>query len=379
MSYFISVTFYIYYYLVMETMRLRYLDIARGLAMIMVIVGHIIQPEIMGNTLRYFLFAVHLPLFLIISGVLFKEKDYKSLIGKNINKLVLPYFLGILFMIVIFIIGYHQDIFMFWHNTVSGNMKSVTSIIKAAVLVNGGDYYEFLPQFNISIGAIWYLIGYFETTIIFNIIIKLVKNKWGQLVVIGIITIIGYVIGSYTAVPFQLLSSFVMLPFLGAGYYTKTYWIGLSLRSIKIDFSLIIIGIIFWYLSGKNGILLLVSAQATQGVFLGTMGGIMGSFAILTIIRWFESQHTMKFLKSFFIKAGKNSLMMMVVHTLDLRVFPVSFYSIEILNRITHREVLSIYLAMIVAIIFAYYGAIAMNWTGKYIISKIKYYGKVTY
>lgn len=350
-------------------MRLKYLDIARGVAMIMVIMGHIIQPDIMGNSLRYYLFAVHLPLFLVISGILFKEKDFKIIFKKNVNKLLIPYFLGVVLMIAIFIIGYHQNISVFWHNTVTGNLNSVTSIIKAAFIVNGGDYYAFLPHFYTSIGAIWYLIGYFESSILFNTIIKLVKSKWGQIATIIILAMLGYIIGSYTALPFQILSAFVMLPFLGAGYYTKEYWLDFNGDNSKIDFLLIMIGAMFWYLSGRSGILLLVSAQATQGPLLGILGGAMGSFAILTIIRKLEIVNFISFGIPILVKMGKNSLMMMVVHTLDLRVFPVSFSIMGIMDNFISDDKLTVYLTMIVAILFAYYGAIILNLIGKYIIN----------
>ncbi|AVH75877.1 acyltransferase family protein [Weissella koreensis] len=348
-----------------KIMRIKYLDIARGLAMIMVIIGHIIQPEIMGNTLRYYLFAVHLPLFLIISGILFKEKDYKVIFKKNIQRLLIPYLIGVLLIIVIFIVGSHQDVYLFWHEIVLGNLNSVTYILKSAILVNGGDYYAFLPKFNTTIGAIWYLIGYFEASLLFNTIIKLVSSKWGQISLIIIFTIIGYGIGIYTALPFQILSAFVMLPFLGAGYYTKKYWLNSNIQTMKIDIFISIIGLIFWYFSGKNGILLLVSAQATQGPILGILGGIMGSFAIMTFIRFFVSKGLINKFIPILVNFGQLSVMMMVVHTLDLRVFPVSFASMRIMHHFIDNEILIVYLAMIIAIVFAYIGALIINFIGK--------------
>lgn len=351
-------------------MRIKYLDVARGMAMMMVIVGHIIQPEIMGNTLRYYLFAVHLPLFLIISGILFKEKDYRIIFRKNVNQLLLPYLLGIGLIVIVFLIGYYQPFIAIWHEIVVENLNSIPSILMAAFLVNGGDYYSFIPHFTTTIGAIWYLIGYFEASILFNFILKTVKTKWGQVGTIMILTIIGYGIGSFTALPFQILSSFVMLPFLGVGFYTKKYWLDTDIRNLKLEGLLILVGILLWCLSAEKGILLLVSAQATQGILLGILGGVMGSFSILIIIRWLVSKQFVKPLLPSLVNIGKVSLLMLLVHTLDLRVLPVSTISMRLMGRFIKNEILINYLAMIIAIVFAYCGALILNWMNQRILNR---------
>ncbi|WP_081461278.1 acyltransferase family protein [Weissella koreensis] len=361
----------------MNKSRIKYLDIARGLAMMMVIAGHIIQPEILGNTLRYYLFAVHLPLFLIISGILFKEKNYKNLLTKNISKLILPYLIGVLLTILMFIIEYYQPWSSFLHYVVVKNLNSVSQTVLASILVNGGDYYAFLPQFGVKIGAIWYLVAYFEASFLFNAIIKFVRSRISQIIIIIALTGLGYGIGIYTALPFQILSALVMLPFLGAGYYTKKYWLDASQCNLKIDVGLSIIGVILWVLSAQKGILLLVSAEATQGPILGTVAGIMGSFALLIWIRKLENITWFKFFIPLSIQIGQVSLMMLVVHTLDLNVFPLSAWTMKVLHIFIHSEALVNYIAMFTAIIYAFIGAIILQFifdkTEAYIKNNLKF------
>lgn len=50
--------------------RIGYIDIARGIAIILMIIGHVIGQGKNKN----FIFSFHMPLFIIISGIFFKEK-----------------------------------------------------------------------------------------------------------------------------------------------------------------------------------------------------------------------------------------------------------------------------------------------------------------
>ncbi|MDR3241684.1 MAG: acyltransferase family protein [Lactobacillaceae bacterium] len=341
--------------------RIRYLDITRGIAMMMVIAGHIIQPEILGQELRYYLFAVHLPLFLIISGVLFKEKDSWFLIKKDTKQLLYPYVIGVLLIVLVFIIGYYQPFSNSWHHIVTGNLNSVPQILMAAFLVNGGDHYLFWPNFATTIGAIWYLVAFFEVSFIFNLLLKFIKNRYVQLLLIVGLTAIGYVIGNITALPFQLLSALVMLPFMAVGYYTKKYWFTNNVGSMKINISLIALGIILWTYSASHGILLLVSAQATQGPILATIAGIMGSFAMMVAIRYIDSMPLFDCLMDLLVKVGQVSLYMLVVHTIDLRDLPVSFVAMKLFAHFFHSNVAANYFAFVVGIAFAFVGGLILQ------------------
>ena len=70
-----------------EQKRIKYLDIARGIAVIAVVVGHI-QPSLCPEWLTAWVYSFHLPLFFIISGVLINVKKYPkfSLFAKKTFK-----------------------------------------------------------------------------------------------------------------------------------------------------------------------------------------------------------------------------------------------------------------------------------------------------
>ena len=74
--------------------RLDYLDIAKGIGILLVIIGHCqignCQISMLGNIHSY-LYSFHMPLFFFISGVCFSNKaTFDSLVKKRFKQLILP-------------------------------------------------------------------------------------------------------------------------------------------------------------------------------------------------------------------------------------------------------------------------------------------------
>ncbi|MFZ2381521.1 acyltransferase family protein [Leuconostoc falkenbergense] len=341
--------------------RIVYLDVGRGLAMLMVVIGHIFQPQLFGQEFRYALFAVHLPLFLLVSGILYKERPFLSLLKKSFLKILIPYIVGVLLILIFYVVSQHQDFLISWKNISLSKIGSISKILVSAFIVNGGDYYLFAPKLNIVIGAIWYLVGYFEVLVLFKCILLITKKLYLQVGIISLLTLIGYMIGSHTALPLQILSSFVMLPFFASGYYSKNYWLNRnSLENKQVMFFIILLGIILWYLSASNGILLLVSAQATQGPVLATLSGIFSSIALLLVIRILVDKNLL-IGKQFLSKLGQLSLYVLVVHNLDLTSLPVTWIIMDHLNRSGINPQISNIVVMPISVLFAFTGAYLLN------------------
>ena len=70
--------------------RVHYLDYAKGIAIILVVLGHIFSE---GN-IKTYIYSFHMPLFFIISGYLFNYSNlnsFKEFIYKRINGILIPY------------------------------------------------------------------------------------------------------------------------------------------------------------------------------------------------------------------------------------------------------------------------------------------------
>lgn len=78
--------------------RIEWIDIARGIGIILVILGHIGIGKI-GK----FIYSFHIPLFFFLSGYCFSGNgiDIKDFLKKKVKKLIVPYiFIGIVICIV---------------------------------------------------------------------------------------------------------------------------------------------------------------------------------------------------------------------------------------------------------------------------------------
>ncbi|MBR3357486.1 MAG: acyltransferase family protein [Solobacterium sp.] len=83
----------------MENKRIDYLDICKGILIILVVIGHVIQIIDIDKDsyLIKFIYSFHMPAFFMISGYLFnadkwKRKGFKEFLINRINKNLIPYF-----------------------------------------------------------------------------------------------------------------------------------------------------------------------------------------------------------------------------------------------------------------------------------------------
>ena len=74
-----------------KSTRLEYIDIAKGIGLILVVFGHLFSYN---GELSIIIFSFHMPLFFFISGYCFcphKYNDFESFLVKKVKHLVIPY------------------------------------------------------------------------------------------------------------------------------------------------------------------------------------------------------------------------------------------------------------------------------------------------
>lgn len=69
--------------------RLEWLDIAKGIAIFLVVVGHTVDK----GTARHLIFSFHMPLFFILAGFTLRAKPWKVVVKSSAKRLLLPYVL----------------------------------------------------------------------------------------------------------------------------------------------------------------------------------------------------------------------------------------------------------------------------------------------
>lgn len=147
--------------------RIEYVDIYRGIGIILMIMGHIG----FGGKFDIWIHAFHMPMFFFISGFLHKEKmmDMKTFLKKKAKSLLLPYLTFGIFNYIIYLIM-NQKIFDLY-----------------AILHLVTDNTNGLP---IS-GALWFLTALFFVDVIVFLLEKYVRNKKIKIVIIMLLMIVG--------------------------------------------------------------------------------------------------------------------------------------------------------------------------------------------
>ena len=166
------------------------LDRAKGLTIILVVLGHIYDPQqaAWATTLRYVLYAFHMPFFMYISGYTFIYSGGRNLRGGPVtyilaraNRLLVPFFV----MATIIIASKFGAGFVMLVN------KAVSDVLTAFSLI----------LFNTEhspVLSIWYLFVLFVYVVVSPLLIRYAKTSLGVLFAVSLLMYVYYVVSFYT-------------------------------------------------------------------------------------------------------------------------------------------------------------------------------------
>lgn len=169
----------------MKEARDSSLDIAKGIGILLVVIGHLHELPLL---LVKFIYSFHMPFFFILSGYLYNITKYSSLslyeyIRSKWRKLIIPYFAMALSCYFIFIIL--PNLFLI----ISGRTESLLSFDKPllGILYSKGSI-DWLPNCS----PLWFLTCIFVTQIIFFVIIKNLKGYRKIFIYCASCAVLGY-------------------------------------------------------------------------------------------------------------------------------------------------------------------------------------------
>lgn len=177
-----------------QTQRIDFIDLAKGICMIALVFGHC---GINSNG------AATLPLYLIISGIFFKDYgSRKAFLTKKINGILVPflffYFVGCLAFYLIKLFAPQLLI------TTAGGIMDI---------FNNRQYFN---------GPIWFIITLFWCNIYFYLIYKIAKNDYTKVILCLVVGAIGWYLGHIGIfVPLFFDVAMTSLPFFALGFYVK--------------------------------------------------------------------------------------------------------------------------------------------------------------
>lgn len=270
--------------------RLDFLDTAKGFAIALVILGHIISSE--RSPVKMWLYSFHMPVFFIISGYLTNlSKNHISIqqfIIKKFKSLIIPY-------LSFALINYVFIIFNFYIQHSLDKNTIITYIIYIIKLCGRS--------------AIWFLPCLFISQLTFKLILDTVSNKTLRLFIISILFIIPFwVKAKPDTLLLVLLRSFTALGFITIGHLLYKTLNTLTLNYWEI-FMLFVINIIFTFLNGPVDLFEL----KFNNIFIYVANSILGSLTLLFLCKKITTSKLI-------IYTGKNPLIIMGTHIMLINI-----------------------------------------------------------
>ena len=284
-----------------ETKRIMYLDIARGIAIISVIIGHYIQLV----SLQYVnvIYCFHMPLFFLISGTFIKKNvSVDKLFEKKSKQLLRPYLL----VSTIWALGVAGKNFL-----QDGTEACIEQFLKSchAIFIGGGQ----------SIRMLWFLLALFWGSIFTQIVLFITKKKI-QFVAVLLISVIGYLSSSIVVVPWNIQQGMVATSYLYIGYILKNgNWIERIYKNKKYAAILSVVSVAIWVIVARNSLMEMWCNRFKYG-FIDWGAAILVSYIIM-LFALFLSNSNVNSIKKLAAWFGINSMYLFSVHYLDYRWF----------------------------------------------------------
>lgn len=262
--------------------RLTYLDVAKGIGILLVVIGHVyaFNRQIVDRFFVIWLYSFHMPLFFIISGMLIAYKDEKDIwkfVKKRIKGILIPYVFFSIFSIIVFAIvnDFNREVFV--------------QNIKATIC-------------GVGIDTLWFLPALFFGEVIFFVLKNLLKNKY----VICIISAIIYTLGNFMMKDYGLICLFLGRICIAVGFIMiGNYTMNLIRKRNMPWYGLIVIAILSVILSKINGLVDLNNLVFNNHI-LYLINSLIGTYLILEISKLIDSDEITYW--------GRNTLIVMATH-----------------------------------------------------------------
>lgn len=319
------------------------LNFAKGVAIIMVVLAHIVQDFIPIETGRYLsgFFSVLMPLFIILSGYLFNVKDTKTVLKNNMQGILKPYLVVQLFNMVLFPIrSYLQGRGFLW------GIKTMGSAI---LLASSDDFY--MGDFYVgTVGPVWFLFSLFFAWLILNLILQ-GKSIVVQRILVTFIAVLGIVLANLNIRVYMLSPICVMVGFLYIGYWFKAA----RILEKEIHWAIYVILAVIAVLSMRFSTVHIANNQYGLGV--------IEYFAMTVISFWLLKLficlgRKVCFLIDWISEAGRYSLWVLCVHSVLFTSMPWQMF-----RRIIPNPVLCILFLILYNMLFIVLGCLIIkNW-----------------
>lgn len=260
--------------------RIDEFDILRGIGIVCMIIAHRL-PGV--DWLYEWIHTFHMPLFVFISGYLFKLRDGWDFLSRSVKRLLLP------FVVVCFV--------AFYFNEPSGNFK------------------EAMLYSNPPLWVVWFLPALFVVQVEAN---WLLRKGWTPLlgIVLSVVAMFGYKICPF---PLYVWQGLFMFPFFVLGHFCARFqWLSL-LRQTRTQTYVFGFSLIVWFVAFfiEPSMLRLAVCQSGLWFFGDVIMSVSACLALFLLCRWLMSLQFAKQIVVFLRWMGNMSMPIMCLHAID--------------------------------------------------------------
>lgn len=142
----------------MAKKRMRWLDLAKGLAILLMVLGHCLADDCL---LHGFIYSFHMPLFFLAAGFTMRAKPRRQVVTSSARRLLVPY---LVVCSILFLFAFVSP------NSLNANLDTQRSwpVVLVEILYAAGDSGTILGHAFQAIGALWFLPCLFVARILLN-------------------------------------------------------------------------------------------------------------------------------------------------------------------------------------------------------------------
>lgn len=312
--------------------RIKWIDNAKGCAIILVLLGHFLSC----TKLTAIIYAFHMPLFFFLSGLVFRIDKYTSFKGFLIRKIKTLMIPCVLFNFIYWLWLVVKVLFLHAEDSIVKNFLGIFIQCRRT-------------EYN---GEAWFISCLFCAEIILYVILKKISDKKKQLLVFGISLIVGlfFCMKVDRTLPWNLDASLVAIFFMGLGYSVKDVTNKINKWYILAYIPLIVISLANYKLSGNCRVEMWNNDYGNPLLFLlGATCGILGTIALAKMVN-------LKALEFY----GKNTLFIYGMQLIPKNIFVMissayNLYDISVGKSLAIAIVVTIgFLLLIIPIIAPY-------------------------
>ena len=318
--------------------RLLEFDIAKGIAILCVILGHLGIKEI-----SRVVFVFHMPLFFLISGYFLSQKDtFECFKIKKFKQLIIPYIatcVAICLLSIPVSIVLEQNIGQNLFKWICGS------------IYGSGTRPGIIPGFPSFIGALWFLEALFWGALITRYVI----DNWSDNIAPVMILIISYV-GYFTALkswlPFNIQAGCTAAGFIYLGFLFKKH----SAESLPLPVILFLLFNTAWCIKYFKGFWLV------QNYFGNGWMDVIGALSASCLIILFSKKVILKCgtISNILQWYGRNSLIVLAFHIIELDLIP-RVKALRYIESFGFSATMAIVILVLCKILWATAGVIFVN------------------